>query len=325
MFWICYIYCMDTLRGLPRSLSTGADLNLLKVLVALLDTRSVTAAGSALGLTQSAASSALKRLRDLCGDPLFVRTPRGMDPTPFALRFGEDVRASLKTLDASFTRQSGFDPAHAARSFRLALSDVGEFVFLPPLIAAAAAAGPHLSMQTEAVPRETLGTALAEGRIDLAIGVLPLMKGGIRQTTLFRESLVLLARAGHPLAKRPTPAGFLAARHLVVAPRETQHYSAEGLLVELGAAAQIAVRVPHFLAVPRIIEASDLVVILPRMIARLFAASGSLVWRELPVDSPTLEVRLCWHQLFEEEPANRWLRGHCLRLFARNGKAEAAE
>ncbi len=302
---------MDTMRSLPRSLSAGADLNLMKLLVALLDTRSVTAAGALLNLTQSAASSALKRLRDLCGDPLFVRTPRGMEPTPFALRFGEDVRAALKALDASFTRQTGFDPAHAARSFRLALSDVGEFVFLPPLIAAAAASGPHLRMESEAVPRESLAAALAEGRIDLAIGVLPLMKGGIRQKTLFRESQVLLARAGHPLIKRTTRAGFLAARYVVVAPRETHHYSAEGLLEDLGVSGQVAVRVPHFLAVPRIVEASELVVILPRMIARLFAASGSLAWRELPVDSPTLEVRLCWHQRFEEEPANRWLREHC--------------
>jgi DNA-binding transcriptional LysR family regulator len=127
---------MDTMRGLPRSLSSRADLNLMKLLVALLDTRSVTAAGALLNLTQSAASSALKRLRDLCGDPLFVRTPRGMEPTPFALRFGEDVRTALKTLDASFARQTGFDPAHAARGFRLALSDVGEYIFLPALIGA---------------------------------------------------------------------------------------------------------------------------------------------------------------------------------------------
>jgi DNA-binding transcriptional LysR family regulator len=146
------------------------------------------------------------------------------------------------------------------------------------------------------------------------------MKGGIRQKTLFREAHVFLTRAGHPLARRPTRAAFLAARHLVVAPRETQPYNAESLLAELGAALQVAVRVPHFAAVPRIIETSDLVVILPRMIARLFAAAGSLVWRELPVDSPVLEVRLCWHQRFEEEPANRWLREHCLRLFTPRGK-----
>ena len=314
---MCYIVHMDMTRGLLAR----ADLNLLKLMAALLDTRSVTAAGSALGLTQSATSSALKRLRELCGDPLFVRTPQGMDPTPYALAFGEDVRAALQALELSFARQGSFDAATSARRFKLALSDVGEFVFLPSLIAAAAQAGPQLSMETEAVPREALAGALAEGRIDIAIGVLPAMKGGIRAQTLFRESHVFLTRTGHPLLKKPTRAAFLAARHLVVAPRETQHYGAEGLLVELGAAGQVAVRVPHFLAVPRLLEAGDLVVILPRMIARLFAAGGKLAYRDLPVPAPTLEVKLCWHQRYEQEPANRWLRAHCVRLFGSEAKA----
>jgi len=309
---------MDMTRGLIAR----ADLNLLKLMVALLDTRSVTAAGAALGLTQSAASSALARLRELCADPLFVRTPGGMEPTDYALRFGEDVRTALQALELSFARQSGFDPALSARRFRLGLSDVGEFVFLPPLIAAIAGAGPRLTMETEAVPREKLAAALAEGHIDLAIGVLPAMKGGVRHKTLFRESHVLLARADHPLAKKATRAGLLAARHLVVAPRETQHYGAEHLLIEMGAAERIAVRVPHFLAVPRLLEYGGLVVILPRMIARLFAAasagaaaSARLVCRDLPVPSPTVDIKLCWHQRFDDEPANRWLREHCVRLF----------
>jgi DNA-binding transcriptional LysR family regulator len=301
---------------MSRSLVARADLNLLKLMVALLDTRNVTAAGAALGLTQSAASSALKRLRELCGDPLFVRTPAGMEPTAYALRVGEDVRAALQALEISFARDAGFDPATSARRFRLALSDVGEFVFMPPLLAELSAAGPQLTMETEAVPREQLAGALAEGRVDLAIGVLPAMKGGIRYQSLFRETHVLLTRAGHPLARRPTRAGMLAARHLVVAPRETQHYSAEGLLLEMGAGNRIVARVPHFLAVPRLIEHDDLVVILPRMIARLFAASSKLVCRDLPVPSPSVEVRVAWHQRFDADAANCWLRAHCLRLFA---------
>lgn len=309
---------------MSRGLIARADLNLLKLMVVLLDTRSVTAAGAALGLTQSAASSALARLRELCADPLFVRTPRGMEPTAYALRFGEDVRAALQTLELSFSRETGFDPATSTKRFRLGLSDVGEFVFMPPLLAAISASGPRLALESEAVPLEQLAGALAEGRSDIAIGVLPTMRGGVRQKTLFRESHVFLARAGHPLAKKPTKAGFLAARHLVVAPRETQHYGAESVLVEMGAAGRIAARVPHFLAVPRLIEHDDLVVILPRMIARLFAAASSratkLVCHELPVPAPTLEIKLCWHQRFDEEPANRWLREHCVRLFADKGQ-----
>ena len=308
---------------MSRGLIARADLNLLKLMVVLLDTRSVTAAGAALGLTQSAASSALARLRDLCADPLFVRTPRGMEPTAYALRFGEDVRAALQALELSFARESGFDPASSNKRFRLALSDLGEFVFMPPLLAAVSGTGPQLTLESEAVPLEQLAGALAEGRSDIAIGVLPAMKGGIRQKTLFREPHVFLTRAGHPLAKKPSRAGFLAARHLVVAPRETQHYGAEGLLVEMGAAGRIAARMPHFLAVPRLLAHDDLVVILPRMIARLFAQASSkpvkLVVSDLPVPSPALEIKLCWHQRFDEEPANRWLREHCVRLFAEKG------
>src|SRR5476649_2201198 len=110
------------------------DLNLLRVFAAILAEGSVTAAGERLSLSQPAMSNALARLRKVFGDPLFVRTPRGMRPTPYAERLAQPVNQALELVRATLIKEGEFEPASSERVFRFSMTDIGEMVFLPRLL-----------------------------------------------------------------------------------------------------------------------------------------------------------------------------------------------
>jgi DNA-binding transcriptional LysR family regulator len=130
------------------------DLNLLRVFDAILRLRSVTAAGEELGLTQAGVSNALARLRNLLGDPLFVRTPGGMDPTRYSASIAEGVRQALGLIEATLAGRAAFDPATTDRVFRLHMSDIGEMVFLPPLLERLHRTAPGARVETRSTPQE---------------------------------------------------------------------------------------------------------------------------------------------------------------------------
>src|SRR3954464_6324346 len=172
------------------------DLNLLRVFDAVLREKGVTPAAAGLGLTQPAVSNALARLRSLLGDPLFVRTPKGMDATPFARELAEPVRQALALLDAALAHGPGFDPATATRAFRFYMSDLGQIEFLPPLIERVQKAAPGVRLDAHApgvrleavaLDVEDRAAALAAGSLDLAIGFLPGRGAPVRRRSLFRD------------------------------------------------------------------------------------------------------------------------------------------
>src|SRR5688572_7214556 len=149
------------------------DLNLLRAFDAVLRERSVTAAAARLDLTQPAVSNALARLRAIFEDPLFVRTPKGMDPTPFARELGEPVRQALALLESALAHGPGFDPATSSRSFRFYMSDLGQIEFLPPLVERVHGDAPGVRLEAVALEVDDIGDALATGALDVAIGFLP--------------------------------------------------------------------------------------------------------------------------------------------------------
>src|SRR5215212_1116411 len=148
------------------------DLNLLRVFDAVLHESGVTPAAARLGLTQPAVSNALARLRKLFGDPLFVRTPAGMDATPFARELAGPVRQALALLESALAHGPGFDPASTARAFRFYMSDLGQVEFLPPLIERVQKAAPGVRLEAVAADLEHIGDALGAGALDLAVGFL---------------------------------------------------------------------------------------------------------------------------------------------------------
>src|SRR4249919_2263274 len=149
------------------------DLNLLRVFDAVLHESGVTPAAARLGLTQPAVSNALARLRNLFGDPLFVRTPTGMDATPFARELAAPVRQALALLESALAHGPGFDPASATRAFRFYMSDLGQVEFLPPLIERVQRLAPGVRLEAVALDIEDIADALGSGALDVAVGFLP--------------------------------------------------------------------------------------------------------------------------------------------------------
>ena len=292
------------------------DLNLLRVFDAVLRDRSVTSAARHLGLTQPAVSNALARLRALFEDALFVRTPSGMDATPFARELAEPVRQALALLEAALSHGPGFDPATSTRAFRYYMSDLGQIEFLPPLVERARRVAPGVRLEAVAIEVEDIGDALAAGSLDLAVGFLPALGPPVRRQPLFRDPYVCLMRADHPaIGARLTKKAFLEASHALVS-YKGGHRVIEEALERAGVARRIALRVPHFTVVPMVLERSDLVLILPSKVARVYERRGRFKSLPLPVPMPPADVAAHWHERFERDPGSRWLRETVAELFS---------
>lgn len=296
---------------------TDLDLNLLRAFDAIATEGSVTVAGERIGLSQPAMSNALARLRQLFDDPLFVRTPRGMRPTPFAQQLAQPVREALRLIQGALQQHAGFDPRSSGNTFRLFMSDIGEMVFLPGLLERVKRDAPGIKIEVVRIPIKDVHTALEAGELDLAVGFLPGLITGMLQQPLFREHYVCMLRADHPgIGAKISAKQFREASHVLVSYAGTGHQViAETFLAE-GLGARIAVRVPHFLVVPMILARTDLIVTVPSRVAAIFAQPGNFKVLKLPIGMPSFEVRLHWHQRYNQDPANRWLRGVMAELYA---------
>lgn len=288
----------------------GVDLNLMVALDALLAERHVTRAATRLGLTQSAASHALARLRELLRDPLLVRGPRGaMLPTPVAERLAPAVHRILGEL-ASTLRGEAFDPATARRAFHIGTSDYVEIVLLPALMARIAQHAPGIDVWIHTFA-DWGDAELAAGELDLVIG--PPRRGGRPAATfekrLFDESFTCIVRAEHPLADaRMTLARYCAYPHLLVAPRSTPGSFVDDALAAAGKTRRVALAVPHFLVVPHVIAGTDLIATLATRVADRFVGPLGLVALPPPVAIPKFQIAAAWHERNQADAAHRWLR-----------------
>ena len=288
------------------------DLNLLRVFDAVLRERGVTPAAAGLGLTQPAVSNALSRLRGLFGDPLFVRTPSGMDATPFARELAEPVRQALALLESALAHGPGFDPATTTRAFRFYMSDLGQIEFLPPLIERVESRAPGVRLEAVALDVEAIGAALASGTLDLAVGFLPALGPPIQRRALFRDPYVCLMRADHAI-RSLTRKRFLEAAHILVSYRGGHRVIEEAFE---RAGIRVALRVPHFTVAPMVLERTDLLLTLPARVARVFERGGKLKSLPVPLPIPVADVGVHWHERFEADPGNRWLREQVIELFS---------
>jgi len=290
------------------------DLNLLRVFDAVLRSRSVTAAAAQLALTQPAASNALARLRAAFGDALFLRTPQGMEPTPFARELAEPVRQALALLESALAHGPGFDPATSGRSFRFYMSDLGQIEFLPPLLERVRRIAPQVRLEAPALEPEHVADALSAGSLDLAVGFLPALGPPLRRQPLFRDPYLCLMRADHPISTL-TKKRFLEASHVLVTYRGG-HRVVEEALVRAGLGPRIVLRVPHFTVVPMVLERTDLILTLPARVARVFERRGTLKALPPPVPIAAADVAVHWHERSDADAGNRWLREQLAGLFA---------
>jgi DNA-binding transcriptional LysR family regulator len=293
------------------------DLNLLLVFQEVYRARQISGAAKRLGLTQSAVSNALARLRRTFGDELFVRTAQGMQPTPFAEQLAEPVGAALAQVELALNQRSGFEAASSTRRFTVAMSDVGEVYFMPALIERCRSMAPHVRISSVRAGSIALKEELESGRVDLAIGAFDDVSEALYQRLLFRQPYVSMFRSRHPLASgEVTLERFVAAEHLLVDSADSPYERINQLLEKAGIGAATWFRVPHFTAVPYIVSAGDLVVTVPQKLAQRASAPFGLVWIAPPLALPSLQTNVFWHRRFNQDPGNQWLRGLVVDTFA---------
>lgn len=288
----------------------SVDLNLLPVLDALLRHRSATLAARELNMSQSALSTALGRLRTLLGDELFVRTGRGLRPTARASELAEPLADILEHVRDRVLQSPSFDAQSARVELRIAHSDVGAYVLWPRVVRAVRARAPSVRLSLRTLQQSEIALALAEGQVDLAIGSYPGLPDSLFQQRLFERVYVALVAAGHPLARKAlTLRTFAATPHIVVrAPSRVQDRIDEELASH-GLVRSECVELPSYLMIPPLLEAGDFLAVVPGQLADAFSRHGNFVSRKLPVSVPASVIRMHWHRRFNEDPANRWLRG----------------
>lgn len=293
------------------------DLNLLPVFDALVRVRNVSRAAEELGMSQSAVSHALKRLRAFFGDPLFLKTGSGMQPTPRALELLAPVLSVMGTVRGELLVREGFDAASARRSFSLCLTDMGELIFLPRLIARLREAAPGCTLRTLQVPLQQIPHVLESGEADLALGSLHSVPDGLFQQQLFTRSFVTIVnRRNRAIGEQLSREQFFAMEHIVVSISGRLEDAYDAIVDRLAGPRRIYLTTPHFLTVPLIIEQNpDLIATVPRELATRFDAYKSIRMVETPVDVPAFSVRQHWHPRFQHDAANSWLRKQVKDVF----------
>jgi DNA-binding transcriptional LysR family regulator len=283
------------------------DLNLLIVFDAVMQERSVTRAGSRIGLSQPAMSHALNRLRYMLKDDLFVRTPDGMAPTPRAEALAQPLRNALNEMQLAL-EPSAFDPAASDRRFALAVNNYAAVVLTPPLVAAVAAAAPAVRLDLRPSGTLDIPERLDRGDLDLMLGGVEKLGERFATAPLLEDPFVMVMRRGHPAAKRNlSAAAFADLPHLEISSSLEDLSFIDQWLAGRGLARRIALRAPYLSAAAILVQ-SDLVATLSRRIAQELVRNHPLQFSKPPFESPRVVTTMLWHRRFDRHPAHRWLR-----------------
>ena len=249
-----------------------------------------------MGLSQSATSGALARLREMLGDPLFVRTGSGMLPTPKAQRLAPTVRRLVETIQTEVLHAPVFDPATARRQFTVLTPDIGEVAFLPAVLRRLQSEAPGIRLRAMSKSRDEAAQALERGEADLAIGFFPdLQRAGYFQQALFVSSYTCITHADTELASpRLSLKQYLAARHVVVRPDGREHLLDQHL-ENKGWQRQVTLELSHFLSLLELLPDSGLIATVPDDIATVLGHHIRLRELTLPFRPPELSIQQYWH------------------------------
>lgn len=305
------------------------DLNLFRVFEAVMLHRSIRGASRDLGVTPSAVSHALARLRQALQDDLFVAGENGMKPTVRALELAPGIRGGLAQLDESFDRKP-FLPLESVRTFRIAATEYGAAIVLAPLVSRLAKTAPDIQLRVFPYSRMDVVQHLDEDRIDLVISWFGELPERMRRTAILKDEEAVVVRPGHPLTEAPVTLERLFAFHfLVVELTGTEEQANDGflddrgvlrrvwidrLLIEMGEGERdllghVAVSLPHYTAVPLMLRGTDMVATLPLNLARASAERGELVVLDLPYEPLTVQVEAVWHERADHDTGLQWMIG----------------
>jgi DNA-binding transcriptional LysR family regulator len=302
------------------------DLNLVVAFDALARERSVTRAAQRLGVTQSAMSHSLRRLRDLLSDPLLVRGRGGMVFTPRAESLVVPLRSGLVTLGRALAQPSGFEPRTARRAFSIASPDLFDVLALPTLLERIRVEAPGVDIAIVPPSQRGVSNHLETGEVDVAI--MPQIEGlgneltettpGLVRRTMLRDSFVCLIRADHPAIcgrqrraahRSPLPLEtYTSLTHALISQSGEGPALVDRLLEQQGLRRRIALRVPYFHSALAIIAQSDLILTAPRALTALITNDMPLIALPLPLPLPEHTVNLLWHERFSKDPGHVWLR-----------------
>jgi DNA-binding transcriptional LysR family regulator len=298
------------------------DLNLLLALDALLTERSVTRASARIGITQSAASHALSRLRRLTGDELLVRGRDGMVPTVRAEAMGPPLRRALEDIRATLSPPRAFEPKTARVRVFVGTSDYAELVLLPGIMARLGREAPGVELRVVAL-KDDPGSELSSGKLDVVL-MPPLPSGegpSIHYRQVLSERFVCVARRHHPLAKKKalTLSRFAAASHALIAPWGMEGGLVDDALARLGLERRVTVALPHAMVAPHVVASSDLLLTMAERVARVLAPPLGLVVLEPPAELllTGFAISMLWHERTDGDLARRWLRDIVLAEAAR--------
>ena len=285
------------------------DLNLLVAFDALLTERSVTRAGTRIGLGQSAMSHNLARLRTLFGDELLTRSAEGMRPTPRAMALADSVRLTLAQIQSTVLQSEAFEPATADRVFRIGLADSIEVAVIPGLIERLQASAPGVSLRLRSTNRMSILEELDTGTLDLGIGVFSQGQTHHKRRQLYTESfLCLFSPEQLDLTPPISLQDYLRWPHVLTSLAEDARGAVDEALAKSKLKRSIVMTTPGFLAVPFVVRRARVITTMPSRLARYFSEAFGLVTSPVPIDLPSFIISLLWHESFDHDPGHRWLR-----------------
>jgi len=300
------------------------DLNLLRVLDALLHDPSTVRAGERLGLSQPAVSAALGRLRAALGDDLFFRRGRLLEPTEYALSLKDDLRQTLERIETLIQGPNLFDPATSDADFRISGSDFFAELLMPRLAESLQAHAPGLRVHLVDLVPDGFVETLDRYEVDLAIVPQASLPDWIESRPVFRSSFSVIARADHPRLKRAglsqgdvVPIDlFCDIGHVLFSPEGNSTAMGDDALARVGRERRVVMTMPIFSGVYRAVAGSDLIALLPTALAHHVAQSAGLRVYKAPMPVPTAQLNMIWHRRFSASASHLWLRDQIAGLLA---------
>ena len=291
------------------------DLNLFIAFDVIYTEKNLTKSGQVLGITQPAVSNALARLRDLFNDELFIRTSRGMIPTPVANQLIGDIRNALSLIQNTISVSEKFDPSTAEMTFKISIGDTSEYRLLPLLIKELAEIAPRVKVETYLTARKDAPRELASGAIDFSIDPPLQSDQHLKHEKIYQEDYVMIVRKDHPILDKEkiTIEDYLDLSHIHISNRKTGMGHVDMTLYKLGLTRDIYLRAQHFLVAPYIVEQSDMAI----TTTKGFAVDRNLAWRELPFDIDPLVLHLYWHENNDNESSSKWMRDLMLKTYGK--------
>ena len=287
------------------------NVNLLVALNALLSERSVTRAGKKIGIAQSSMSHALSSLREIFDDPLLVRSPEGMIPTPRGEQLEGPLREALEQLRKAIEVPAEFEPANASARFSVASDEIQQVILLPRLLQILHERAPGIFLHTEPPSdAENSYQRLRTGELDFALGTFDTPPAGIHREMLATDRVIFLARKGHPrIKKAPSKEQLKKEPQLLPTPITGGKLpsSLMSLLERRQDGPYFIGTTPHLLASLFIVSQTDIVTATLERVAKLYKEALGLVILSPPIALPSADTHIVWHERTHHSSAHKWL------------------